>query len=272
MSFSFLFRLEAWQLMLILLALMIISAYVGLFLGKKRLKESKMDSTILGSLFGLLGLLLAFTFSLSENFFGMRRELIVEESNNISTAILRADLYRETDRKLLREDFRQYVDARIDYYGMKSDLQGILAAQNRSVEIQRRLWNRASLLSKDSGYFVASLQMIPALNNMFDINNSRHYGDVVRLPDAIIYLLILMACACSFFLGYTMTGKELFDWPLLVGFCLLTSVVFFVIFDLERARRGIISLYKINQSKINLKQIIKYCYLMTKHQKCMIIF
>ena len=255
MSFSFLFSLEAWQLMLILLALMIICAYIGLFLGRRRPKESKMDSTILGSLFGLLGLLLAFTFSLSANFFGMRRELIVEESNNISTAILRADLYRESDRQLFRKDFAQYVDARIDYYGLKGDIKGILAAQNLSVEIQRRLWTRASLLSKDSGYFVASLQMIPALNNMIDINNSRYYGDVVRLPDAIIYLLILMACACSFFLGYTMTGKELFDWPLLVGFCLLTSLVVFVIFDLDRPRRGAIRLDKINHSIINLKQL-----------------
>ena len=101
MQVSFLTRLDTWILILILLTLMIISIFVGFIAGKKLHTESKADSTILGSLITLLGLILAFTFSMSLNYYNMRREVIVEEANDIGTAILRADLYREADRNNL---------------------------------------------------------------------------------------------------------------------------------------------------------------------------
>jgi hypothetical protein len=42
---------------------------------------------------GMLGLLLAFTFGMSNDRYNKRRDLIIEEANDIGTAILRADLY-----------------------------------------------------------------------------------------------------------------------------------------------------------------------------------
>jgi hypothetical protein len=241
--------------MLILLGLMILSTVIGLYAGRKRARETKMDATILGSLFALLGLMLAFSFSLATNFFGMRREIIIDEANNIGTAILRADLYRNSDRQLFRTDFKNYIEARIDYYASK-DENTVLKAQELTVQIQQQLWGRASGLSTDTGYFVASMQMIPALNKMIDITTTRFYGDYVHLPDPIIYLLILLACACAFFVGYTIAGKEKFDWVMAIGFYLLTSLIVFVIFDLDRPRRGLIRLDKINQSVVNLRKMI----------------
>ena len=45
-----------------------------------------------GALFGLMGLVLAFTFSGAISRFDDRRKLIVEEANDIGTAYLRVDL------------------------------------------------------------------------------------------------------------------------------------------------------------------------------------
>ena len=45
--------------------------------------------TVEGAVFGLLGLLIAFTFSGAASRFDTRRELIIEETNNIGTAYLR---------------------------------------------------------------------------------------------------------------------------------------------------------------------------------------
>jgi len=253
MQFSFLFRLEAWQLMLIILVLMIVSTLIGVYAGKRRKKELKLDSTILGSLFGLLGLLLAFSFSLATSFLGIRREIIIDESNNIGTAILRSDLYSESERQLFRADFKQYIEARIDYFSNR-DIKTVLDAQDRSVKIQQQLWSRAMRLSRDSGYYVASMQMIPALNNVIDISSKRYYVDSVHLPEPIIYLLVLLACACAFYVGYTVARKEN-DWLLVIGFCLLTSMVVFVIFDIDRPRRGLIKLDKINQSIMDLRKM-----------------
>jgi len=254
MRFSFLFRLEAWELMLIIFVLMIGSTRIGLYAARRRKKESKLDSTILGSLFGLLGLLLAFSFSLATSFLGIRREIIIDESNNLGTAILRSDLYSESERQLFRADFKQYIEARIDYFAYK-DVKTVLEAQDRSVKIQQLLWNRAIRLSRDSGYYVASMQMIPALNSVIDISGKRYYVDSVHLPDPIIYLLVLLACACAFYVGYTVSKKEN-DWLLTIGFCMLTSLIVFLIFDIDRPRRGLITLDKINQSIVDLRKMI----------------
>ena len=252
---SLLLRLDTWQITLILFGLMMISIIVGLKTGKKFHTESHADNTILGSLFTLLGLLLAFTFSMAINYHGMRRDIIVEEANDIGTAILRADLYRESDRNVFRSAFKKYVDARIDYFTAGADLDKIKAAQKLSAEIQQQLWNHASQFSKDPGYVLPSMQMIPALNTMIDITTSRQYGEVIHLPDTIIYLLFLLSCVCSFYIGYVFAAKEKFDWMLAMLFCLLTAMVVFVIFDLDRPRRGFIKLDQVNNAIVELKQM-----------------
>ncbi|TMI64676.1 MAG: DUF4239 domain-containing protein [Bacteroidetes bacterium] len=253
---SFLLRLDTWQIMLILLALMILSIKVGLITGKKSHKESPADNTILASLFTLLGLLLAFTFSMAINYHGMRKDIIIEEANDIGTAILRADLYPESDRNLFRAEFKKYVDARVNYFTAGTDLDEIKAAQKLSVEIQQRLWDHASQFSKDSSNTtVASMQMIPALNAMIDVTTTRQYGELVHLPDTIIYLLFLLSAVCSFYIGYIFSSKEKFDWILAMLFCLLTSLVVFVIFDLDRSRRGFIKLDQMNNAIVELKQM-----------------
>jgi hypothetical protein len=68
-----------------------------------------------GAIFGLLGLLIAFTFSGAAARFDTRRQLIVEEANAIGTAYLRIDLLPPGAQPGLREIFRQYVDARLRY-------------------------------------------------------------------------------------------------------------------------------------------------------------
>jgi hypothetical protein len=69
-----------------------------------------------GAVFALLGLLIAFTFSGASSRFDTRRQLIVEETNDIGTAYLRLDLLPADLQPALRENFRRYLDARIEVY------------------------------------------------------------------------------------------------------------------------------------------------------------
>src|SRR5947209_3690284 len=63
------------------------------------------------AIFGLLGLLLAFTVSGAASRFDARRQLVVEESNDIGTAYLRLDLLPAAAQPELRNAFRDYVDS-----------------------------------------------------------------------------------------------------------------------------------------------------------------
>jgi hypothetical protein len=59
------------------------------------------------AIFGLLGLLVAFTFQGASARFDTRREQIVQEANNIGTAWLRIDLLPASAQTAMRELFRQ---------------------------------------------------------------------------------------------------------------------------------------------------------------------
>ena len=71
----------------------------------------------------LLGLLLAFTFSMSNSRFDNRRQLVIEEANAIGTAILRTDFYPDSVRKLLRASLKEYVENRIAFYRAGMNIQ-----------------------------------------------------------------------------------------------------------------------------------------------------
>ena len=75
-----------------------------------------------GAVFGLMGLLIAFTFGSAAVRFETRRNLVVEEVNDIGTAYLRLDLLPPAAQPKLRDAFRRYVDSRLAFYRSLPDL------------------------------------------------------------------------------------------------------------------------------------------------------
>src|SRR3982750_2061105 len=95
--------------------------------GSKRAAEetdpaSAGKKIVEGAFFGLLSLLIAFTFSGSVSRFDQRRGLIIDESNDISTAYLRVDLLPPEVQPQTRELFRSYLDSRLATFPALPDL------------------------------------------------------------------------------------------------------------------------------------------------------
>ena len=257
MNFSILITLPAYFVAFFLFIAMVFAAWVGNRFAKIRLKKnpdifSEGIGSLEGALLGLVALLLAFTFSMSASRFDERRHAIVAEANIIGTAILRADLYPDSIRTTFRKDFKQYVEARIDYYTAGADINKVLDALNKSNVIAHKIWNKAADLGKDPAYFVSTNQMIPALNDMIDIITTRLAGGLARVPDSIVWLLFLLCVVGSFVVGYGNKGKKL-DWIVIVGFCLMISLTIYLILDLDRPRRGFINMDSANQRIVDLR-------------------
>ena len=79
------------------------------------------------ALFGLLGLLLAFSFGGATNRFNTRRALIVDEANALGTAWLRLDLAPVAEQPALRDVFRRYLDSRLAVYASFPDIEAAKA-------------------------------------------------------------------------------------------------------------------------------------------------
>jgi hypothetical protein len=256
MKTDLLFQIEAWVIALVLFILMIIATLIGKKIGNKiRLNnKSEKNLTETSGLIGLLFFLLAFTFGMSGSRYDSRRTIIVEEANDIGTALLRSDLYPDTERTLFRKDFKEYVEARIQYYEVGPDVKGILKADSLSQAISARLWKRASDLSKNPANLAATQQMIPALNTMIDVTTSRLAGERAKVPESILIMLFLLALITAFYSGYSEGRKGKIDWLVQTGFCLLVSLVILFTYDLDRPRRGFVNLDGPNQTIIELRK------------------
>jgi len=125
MEISFLVSTDTIVIVSVQFILMMFFIYLGikvsLFRKVGRASEES-NSIVITGIYTIIGLLLAFSFGMSGSRFDSRKKDIVEESNNIGTAVLRSDMYPDSIRALFREDFRNYLEARILYFEAREDI------------------------------------------------------------------------------------------------------------------------------------------------------
>src|SRR5262245_38449376 len=88
--------------------------------------ETEAERTSLGTIeaavFALFWLLSAFTFSRAAARFQEKRMMIAEEAHTIEAAYLRIDLVAPSAQPRLRDEFREYVDSRLEIYHRLPDM------------------------------------------------------------------------------------------------------------------------------------------------------
>ena len=148
---------------------MVLAIEIGRYLGRRRLAQEP-DGTLKGvgaaegAVFGLLGLLIAFTFSGAASRFEDRRHLITDEANAIGTAWLRLDILPEESQPRLRELFRRYLDSRLVVYSYLEDEQLALRKLAVSSGLQLEIWSAARAATRLPGAPPQAAQLtLPAL-------------------------------------------------------------------------------------------------------------
>jgi hypothetical protein len=212
-----------------------------------------------GAIFGLIGLLIAFTFSGAASRLDTRRQQILEEANDIGTAYLRLDLLPASAQPQLREDFRRYVDSRLAIYRALPDLEAAQARLAESNTIQGEIWTRAVAATKAAevnGNAVTSL-VLASLNDMIDITTTRTVASQTHPPAIIFWVLILMVLAGALLAGYGTAGSKRRGWLHTVGFAALMTVSIYVILDLEFPRFGLIRIDRFDQLLVDVRKNMK---------------
>jgi hypothetical protein len=246
MKLSFFYSINTGLLALGLFALMMLFIFLGRRWSKDRVtpdhSKNPGNTALTAALYGLLGLLLAFTFGMSGDRFRERRNIIIDESNAIGTAALRLHLYPDSVKPAFRKSFSDYLEARIAYFDAGADTGKIHAALRLSDAAADSLWAIAASNSRYPANLVASNQMVPALNEMFDLANSRFWSEYNRTPASILTMLFVLCLSAAFVAGHTSVGEGKFDWFTAFGFCALIALVVYFIIDLDRPRVGTITL------------------------------
>ena len=237
--------------------------WLGRALGRRTLKlHGSAGVPGIGSLeaavFGLLGLLIAFTFSGALSRFDQRRAQVVEEANAIGTAWLRIDLLPAAAQPALRQAMRDYVDARIATYRSLPDLRLAQVELGRSQALQSVIWGQtvAALRLPDARPVTEQL-VVPAMNQMFDIMSTRIVATQMHPPMIIYVMLIALALASAVLAGYQSAAEKIHGRLHQIFFASVIAFTLYVILDIEYPRLGWIRIDAIDQVLVNVRAGMK---------------
>ena len=235
---------------------------MGRRLGKRQLARDpggagRSLGTLEGAVFGLMGLLMAFTFSGAASRFDGRRQLVAQEANAIGTAYLRLDLLPAAAQPALREEFRHYLDARLAIFQNRLASPASQAGVERSTQLQGTIWSKAVTACKGEVAGSTPMLVLPALNEMIDITTTRAMA-MNQHPPSVVYLMLgALTLASALLAGYGMAEGKLRSWAHILGFAALFSITIFVILDLEYPRLGLIRVDAADQVLVELRATMK---------------
>jgi hypothetical protein len=232
---------------------------LGWSTGRKRLQSLGEDSqaglgAIDGAVFGLMGLLIAFTFTGAASRFDARRSLITEHTNAIGTAWLRLDLLAEPEREKARDGFRRYVDTQMEVVRNAGDPEAVQAGMNRLSTIQQEIWSTLVQAVRNDKSLPLSQTVLPPANEMFDLTTTRLMASRQHPPLAVFVMLSVLMLVSGLLAGYGMAKSERQSMLHLFGFAAIMSFSVYLILDIEYPRLGLVGIDSFDQSIIELRK------------------
>jgi len=236
---------------------MLVCGEIGRRIGARRLARdpeglAKGAGAAEAAVFGLLGLLIAFTFSGAASRFEERRHLVTQEANAIGTAYLRIDLLPDDAQPELRRLFRRYTEVRAATYQdkdqsasarfLEGENQG--AVEGRLAEaaaLQQQIWKSViTALRRPETPAQATVPLVFALNEMIDITTTRVMATRNHPPVVIFMLLVGLGLVGAVLIGYSTSANAGRDWFHSIVLAAILSMTMYVIVDLEYPRLGLI--------------------------------
>jgi len=223
-----------------LFAAILIFLEIGRQIGRWREESAGSPfGAMANAVFGLMSLLIAFTFSGAASRLDARRQLVAEEANAIGTAYLRIDLLPSARQPALRESFRQYLDARLAFYSKYGDPIAERAETSRFTALQREIWSLALKACQEAPSPLTTNVVMPSLNTMFDMATTRAVALQIHQPPIIFVLLGVLPLICSLLAGCDAARKSR-SLIHMLGFAAVLAITVFVVLDYEYPRFGLI--------------------------------
>ena len=212
-------------------------------------------SAIDGAVFGLMGLLIAFTFSGAAARFEIHRDLIVKETNAIGTAWLRVDLLPPSAQPALRAGYRVYLDARIARYRRlgAGDEAGAQAEFAKANALQASIWAESVKACAEQNSTAVTSLVVSSLNDMIDVTTARAVALGTHPPLAIYIAMTAIVLASSVLAGYGMGKAKRRNWTHMLIYSATLAFAVYLILDLDYPRLGLVRIDRVDQIMVDLR-------------------
>ena len=230
----------------------LLALHLGRCLGLRYRERGANDAaaglaTVEGSIFGLMGLLLAFTISGALQRFDDRQQLVLQETNAAATAYDRLGAFGGQAAQDLRNKLKDYVLTRVDLYRSPHDFklwqraEDFSGAQQQAIASRKSdLWNAAVAACPGADFRPACSLALPAINTLFDVARLRAGASERHPPQIIYFMLFGLGLGCSLLAGFGMANASARSPVHMALFAGTLTMALYIVTDMEYPRLGLI--------------------------------
>ena len=244
---------------LAILASLLAAAFIGYGVRQLRRRlvpereeaEHSQESYLVGSMLGLLALLLAFSFAMGVDRYEERRHLVVQEANAIGTSYLRAQLLDEPHRTRLSNLLINYTENRIALgTADRENIPGRLAGNDR---LLTEIWAAVTAARDSAQAHGITVPLLATYNEVIDLDTERKVARIVRVPEAVLFLLYGFLVITAGILGFVLEERR--AWFGAGVLFVLLSLYVSIIADLNRPASG--NIRESQEPMLMLRQSLK---------------
>jgi hypothetical protein len=192
------------------------------------------------AIFGLGGLILAFSFSFAAARFETRRTFVTQEANAIGTTYLRADYLPAPESTRFRSVLKNYAKLRLLMYAWSPDQSSRSRAEQQSIALQDLLWGIAVKAGRADPRNVQLGLLTQTLNETIDMSASQSALLKTHLPLPVVALIVLVSVLVAMLVGVSFGRAGTVQPVTSIVLCIVFGVVIYTIVDLDRPQRGFI--------------------------------
>jgi hypothetical protein len=220
----------------------------------KRGPDARVGVGVIDSaVYGLLGLLIGFTFSGATTRFDQRRQLVADEANAAGTAWQRVALLPVEQQAPIHDRFRRYLDALLGWYEQGPGYTDTIHEPALVTRAQDELWAQSVTVCLTASGEKARMLLLPALNELFGTVEKERIARRMHPPPIIWIMLCGTALAAALFAGYALSSATTRNHMFSVGFAACVSLATYVVIELEYPRLGLIRATSIDQTLVELR-------------------
>jgi hypothetical protein len=203
--------------------------------------DSGGGAVVLTSMFALMGLVLAFTYSMGMNNYDANKKAVIMEANELSTAFLKANLVAEPGRTELKTKLLEYARTRNFRWGSHITNEERKMALRITLDEQAELWLATTHVVDQGNRGPISSSLVAAINGVIDAHTVRLAAILDKLPGVVIWMLLFLAAASLGVAGYNAGIQGRMSRFRMTALTLVITGLMLIILDFDRPSDGLIT-------------------------------